>query len=333
LTPESMAVFRDASDRLASRGVKAFKKHVVADSTPAVFAFRPELSPLCRMSPGDIVELTTADASNGTIRSPEDLPSQVALRPMVNPLVGPLYIESAEVGDTVIVETLALKPLSQRAFSWIRSYSGALSATSATPLLNPPLPETVWAYDVDHSGVVFQSRNHGLKVTLPYEPFLGTVGCAQPEETPHSTVPGRHGGNMDAVENGIGSFLYLPVFVPGALLYIGDAHARQGDGELCGTAVEMPAQAKLRIDLIKGKSVRWPMIENAEHIMAVGAARPLEDAYRIACREIVGWLQAEHGFELLDAYQLSSQALSCRIANVVNRFYTVVARFPKLLVC
>jgi amidase len=332
MTPESMAVFRDAAGRLASRGLRAFQEHVVADSTPPAFAFRPELSPVCRLSPGDIVELTTADASNGTIRSPEDLPSRAAPRPMVNPLVGPLYIEGAEVGDTVVVETLSLTPLLPRVFSWIRSYSGALSATSSTALLNPPLPETVWAYDVDHSSVVFHSRNNDLKVRLPYEPFLGTVGCAQPEETPHSTVPGRHGGNMDAVENGIGSCLYLPALVPGALLYVGDAHARQGDGELCGTAVEMSARARLRIDLIKGRSVRWPMIENAEHIMAVGAARPLEDAYRIACKEIVEWLQAEQGFELLDAYQLSSQALTCRIANVVNRFYTVVARFPKLLV-
>jgi amidase len=329
---ESMTVFRDAASRLASRGVSAFAKHVLTDSMPGVFAFRPELPPLCRLTPGDTVELTTADASNGTIRCLEDLPSGVAHRPKVNPLVGPLHIDGAEVGDTLVVETLALEPLEQRVFSWIRSHSGALSATAATAMLNPPLPETVWAYDVDGTCMVFHSRSDRRKVTLPYEPFLGTVGCARPEEAPHSTVPGRHGGNMDAVENGVGSFLYLPVFVPGALLYIGDAHARQGDGELCGTAVEMSARVRLHIDLIKGKAVRWPMIENTEQVMAVGAARPLEDAYRIACREIVWWLQTEQGFELLDAYQLASQAISCRIANVVNPFYTVVARFPKLLI-
>lgn len=134
---------------------------------------------------------------------------------------------------------------------------------------------------------------------------------------------------MDAVENGVGSYLILPVFVSGAYLYFGDAHAVQGDGELCGTAVEMPARVRLRIDLIKGKTVRWPMIETTDAIMAVGSAKPLEDAYRIACKEIILWLNEEQGFDFFNAYQLTSQTVSCRIGNVVNPAYSVVACLRK----
>jgi len=133
------------------------------------------------------------------------------------------------------------------------------------------------------------------------------------------------------VENGVGTFLILPVLVPGAYLYFGDAHAVQGDGELSGVAVEISARVRLRIDLIKGRTVRWPMIESTDAVMAVGSARPLEDAYRIACKEIVLWLHEEQGFDLLDAYQLASQTIRCRIGNVVDPYYSVVACFPKAL--
>ena len=325
-----LTIFKNTEDRLASSANPSPTTHHVKP-TRFFHSFRSDLPPICTVSPGDTLEAITQDASNGGVRSLDDLPSKVARRPWVNPLTGPIMVEGAEPDDVLVVETLSIEPLEGRGFSWTRSEFGALVATSATALLHPPLPEVVWEYEIRDAKAIFRSRRGSQEVTLPYQPFLGTIGCAPPEEAPHSLAPGRHGGNMDAVENGVGSYLLLPVLVPGALLYFGDAHAVQGDGELCGVAVEMPARVRLRIDLIKGRTVRWPMIETADSIMAVGSARPLEDAYRIACKEIVLWLRDEQGFDLLDAYQLATQALTCRIGNVVDPFYSVVARFSKAL--
>jgi acetamidase/formamidase len=240
-------------------------------------------------------------------------------------------VVDAEPGDSLLVFTLSITPTEKKGFSWFKSDFGALVSSTTTPMLNPPLIEKVWSYEIENNNVKIRFNDDGREVTLEYKPFLGSIGCAPLEEAPHSLVPNRHGGNMDAIENGIGSCLILPVLVPGAYLYFGDAHAVQGDGELCGTAVEIPTNVVLRIDLVKGKQVSWPMIENNKFIMAVGSARPLEDAYRIACKEIVLWLHKEKGFELRDAYQLASQTIKCRIGNVVDPFYSIVAKFPKAI--
>ncbi|MBW2308557.1 MAG: acetamidase/formamidase family protein [Deltaproteobacteria bacterium] len=324
-----LRIFKDIEDRRASRTNRFPRSHRL-EPTGFVHAFRSDLPSACTLEPGDTIEATTQDASNGKVRSTDDLPGKVAQRPWVNPMTGPIIINDAEPGDALIVETLSIEPLEERGFSWIREDFGALVATTSTALLNAPLPEAVWPYKIRGGKVIFRSRMNDREIILPYRPFLGTIGCATPEEAPHSLIPGRHGGNMDAVDNGVGSFLILPILVPGAYLYFGDAHAVQGDGELCGVAVEISARVRLQIDLIKGRTVRWPMIESADAVMAVGSARPLEDAYRIACKEIVLWLQEEYGFDLLDAYQLASQTLTCRIGNVVDPFYSVVARFPKV---
>jgi acetamidase/formamidase len=325
-----LTVFKDIEGCIGSKSDREPRTHRL-EPKEFVHAFRADLPPACILAPGDSLEAVTQDASNGKIRSVDHLPGRVAQRPWVNPLTGPIQVEEAQPGDTLIVETLSIEPLDGLGYSWVRGEFGALVATSSTALLHPPLPERVWPYEIRDGKVIFRSRAGHEEVILPYRPFLGTIGCAPPGEAPHSLFPGRHGGNMDAIENGPGSFPMLPVLVSGACLYFGDAHALQGDGELCGVAVEMPARVRLRIDLIKGRAVRWPMIETRDFVMAVGSARPLEDAYRIACKEIVLWLRDEHGFDLLDAYQLVAQAVTCRIGNVVDPFYSVTARFPKAL--
>ncbi len=141
--------------------------------------------------------------------------------------------------------------------------------------------------------------------------------------------PGRFGGNMDASDVREGTTVYLPVSHDGALFYFGDVHAAQGDGEACGSGLETSAEVAFRFDLLRQKTIGWPRLEDAEHLMVAASARPLTDALRIAFVELVGWLADDHGFSRPDAYQLVSQVAVVRVANVVDPLYTVVAKFPK----
>ena len=134
---------------------------------------------------------------------------------------------------------------------------------------------------------------------------------------------------MDAPDVCPGNTIYFPVNAPGALLYVGDGHAAQGDGEVSGVAVEIPTIGTLTVDLIKSKSISSPRIESQEFIMAVGNARPMEDAARIAFYELVQWLSQEYEIDRLNAYQLCSQVAKVRLANMVDTLYTIIAKFPR----
>jgi acetamidase/formamidase len=134
---------------------------------------------------------------------------------------------------------------------------------------------------------------------------------------------------MDCVETKEGTTLYFPVFVEGGLFMLGDGHAAQGDGEICGTGLECPLEVTVKVDVIKGKSINWPRFEDDEHIMVAGSTRPLIDAFRSAQVELINWLVEDYGFDRWDALQLVSQVGVARIGNVVDPKYTVVAKFPK----
>ncbi len=136
---------------------------------------------------------------------------------------------------------------------------------------------------------------------------------------------------MDVADVREGTTLFLPVFHPGALFYFGDGHALQGDGEVCGSGLETAMDVAFRFRVLKKKAIAWPRLEDAEHLMVAGSARPLTDALRIAFVELVDWLVDEHGFDKADAYQLVSQAATVRVGNAVDPLYTVVAKFPKRL--
>jgi acetamidase/formamidase len=140
--------------------------------------------------------------------------------------------------------------------------------------------------------------------------------------------PGRFGGNMDAADVRDGATVFLPVFHDGALFSFGDVHAAQGDGEVCGSGLETSAEVAFRFGLRK-KTIAWPRLEDAEHLMVAASARPLTDALRIAFVELIAWLVDDYGFSRPDAYQLVSQIATVRVANVVDPLYTVVARFPR----
>ena len=253
------------------------------------------------------------------------MPSQVLGNTPLNPLTGPIWIEGAEPGDTLVVHLDAIRPVGNRAVSCLLPYCGALTATHETPLLAPQLPERVWVYRRTPRG----GFAWGERWEIPWAPFFGTIGVAPATETIASDTPGAHGGNMDVPAITIGCALHLPVRVPGALFSVGDAHAAQGEGELAGPALEIAAVGVFRFELRKAQAIAWPRIETETAIMTVGSARPMEDAARIAYHELVGWLAADFGFDALDAYQLLTQVGGLRVAQMVNPVYTLVASCPK----
>jgi amidase len=293
-------------------------------TTTYSYVFSPYAEPVASVRPGDVLDIYTEDAFESRIQSTSDLPSQVLEFPKVNPQTGPIYVEGAEKGDTLVVELLEIAPTRDFVVSALIPYFGGLTVTDTTALLNDPLPEQVFIYPL-RDGAVELPR--GIRV--PYEPFMGTLATAPEIEAISTLVPGPFGGNMDVADVCPGNAVRLPVSIDGAYLYTGDAHAAQGDGELCGVACEMTARVRLRVGLEKGKTIAWPRIESPSELMAVGSARPMEDAARIGWVELIRWLVDDYGFGRLEAYQLLTQAGRMRVGNMVDPQYSVVAKLDK----
>jgi acetamidase/formamidase len=307
-----------------------------------VVSYRPEPSefawtfggvpPVRKVKPGDVLELWTEDAFGGRVRGPQDVVSKVIEFPFVNPQTGPFHVEGAEPGDTLAIHFVSIEPSRDWAASTTVPLFGALTSTTHAPTLQDPLPEVVWIYEVDTKGriVRYHAARGDWSVELPLDPMHGTVGVAPAAfEARSSLVPAEHGGNMDTPEMRTGATCYLGVNVEGAMFSIGDGHCRQGEGELCGVAVEAAMDTVIAIDLVKGRPTPWPRIENDDYLMSTGSARPLEDAFRIAQWDLCTWLGEEHGFDPLDAYQLLTQVAESPVANVVDPNYTFVCKVPK----
>ena len=248
--------------------------------------------------------------------------------------VGPFHIEGAMPGDTLVVKIVRLRPNRDIAVS--RYSPGGISGVagdSRTRMLNDPLPARPFTWKIDRekmTGTLDLPNSSSKSITVPLKPMLGRVAVAPAgQEAFGGLWPGDFGGNMDAADVREGATVYLPVFHEGALFYFGDGHALQGDGEIIGSGLETTMDVTFQFDLIKGKRIRWPRIEDDEFIMVAGSVRPLVDAMRIAYVELIEWLVADYGFDKIDAYQVASQAGVVRVANMVDPNYTVVAKFPK----
>ena len=307
-----------------------------------VVSYRPDRSeyawtfggvqPVMKVSPGDVLELWTDDCFTSLVAGVDDLASEKIVFPFLNPQTGPFYVDGAEPGDTLALHFVSMEPSRDWGVSTTFPLFGALTSTLATVTLQDPLPEIVWMYEVDRARrtVRYEARRGDYIVELPLEPMHGTVGLAPPNlEARSALVPGSHGGNMDTPEMRAGATCYLGVNVEGALFSIGDGHYRQGEGETCGVAVEGAMDTVLVVDLIKGRLTPWPRLEDDTYVMSTGSARPLEDAFRIAHGDLIGWLAEEHGLDKLDAYQLVTQISETPIANVCDPNYTIVTKARK----
>ena len=289
-------------------------------------------APTHHVAPGTRIVSWSEDCYDGGLKSASQKPSEVLLPGHDNPQTGPFYVDGAEPGDTLAIHIVKLEPARDTAFSVAFPGFGALKGTDKTAMLNPDLPETVWAYQVDRARGVARSRSQdgNFSWEVPLAPFLGCLGVAPGNAEVRSTiVPGDFGGNMDCPEVRAGNTIYLGVHVPGGLFSFGDGHFAMGDGEIMGTAIEGAMNVELTVDLIKKRATPWPRIENEEWIMSLGAARPLEDAARIAYKDMVQWVVGLTGMATLDAYEFVSQNAKAPIVELVDPEYTVLVKIPK----
>jgi len=303
------------------------------------FTYGPN-EPAYRIKSGDVVITPAVDAggydsTGAPIPEAAKQKNPSTVLSTSNPLVGPFYVEGAELGDTLVVKIEGIALNRQTAWSRILPHFGSLTeeAPDRRLLLNKPIEERSfqWLLDLERkTGMLELPGSRLKKVEIPLHPFIGSIGVAPRfGRVETSLTPGEYGGNMDCVETKEGTTMYFPVFVEGGYLGLGDVHAAQGDGELCGVALETTANITLRFDVIKGKEIEWPRLEDEEWIMVAGSSRPLMEAYKIAHYELLKWLVADYGFEEREGLQLLSQVGRCRIGNVCDPRYTVVAKFPK----
>ena len=289
--------------------------------------------PAARIASGDTVVTKTRDASNDAFK-----PTDKTLAPSldltrVNPQTGPFFVEGAEPGDTlkVHIDKISLN----RDWGWGGAipFFGALAPEYKTMMVTPPVPDQLFIWRLDarrNVGILDMPKSKIGRVEIPLRPFFGTIGTAPPgKECLSSLVPGPHGANMDFNEVVQGVTMYFPVFEPGALFMIGDGHAAQGDGEIMGAAVETSFDAQFTVDVIKGKKINWPRLENDRYIMSIGSTRPLMDALRLACSDLIDWLATDYGYDKMEAYQLLGQQADIEIANVVDPQYSVACGIDK----
>ncbi len=285
--------------------------------------------PVARLKSGDILDTNTLDCFGNAIQK---LGDTLSMAKGDNPLTGPFYVEGAEPGDTLAVKILDLQVDSNQGVGAFAPGFGAINPTNYTPMLAPPLPEKIWFFPIDHATntATFQGLDSKFSVKIPLHPFFGCIGVAPADgEARSSIVPAEFGGNMDSPEASMGNTVYFPVNVRGGLLYLGDGHAAMGDGEVAGTAIEVPLKARVQVNVIKGQKINWPRFENDDAIMTVGAYRPLDDALRIAFTELVSWIHEDYGLSEFDAYELLSQVAKIHLNEMVDPNYVVVASVQK----
>jgi amidase len=299
----------------------------------ALHRFQPEKyhvtigphEPVLRIADGDSVITTTVDAS-GRDASGE------RITPGGNPQTGPFFVEGAEEGDTLAVRFDRLWPNRDRGWSGI-----AIAPNVVEPYYVWRLPqvESGAEWEVNREGgtatLLIPETKLG-RLTLPLAPMLGCFGVAPARGEAISTATsGPHGGNMDYRGFMTGVTVFFPVLVPGALLHVGDGHALQGDGEIVGTGIEISFDVQFTVSLLKGKRIGWPRAENADTLMTIGNARPLDQALQHATTEMVRWLQDGYGLDGPGANLLLGMCVEYEVGNVFDPAYTMVCKVRKSL--
>ena len=270
--------------------------------------------PVLHVSSGDTIIFECRDALNRAIQEPTDLPINLDFS-KVNPATGPVYVEGAEPGDTLEVHIEKVEVAEQGACVIVPNFG----------YLAPEFPDP-WTRIVPIKNG-FAEFGNGIRI--PINPFPGTLIVAPSEGAEGTLVPKDHGGNMDTKAINQGSVLYLPIFVPGALFGVGDVHAVQGDGEVCGTAVEIDAEVTIRLVVNKDKKIKRPQIETVDYFMTTAYADSTDEAAKIALRDMIDWLVTEKSLTRQEAYALCSCTVDMRISQLVDITPGVRAVLPK----
>jgi amidase len=284
------------------------------------YAFDWRDQPLLRVQPGEPFEIETWDASTGYFKStdnkaiPTKRPGFDRVPPLANPIGGPVFVEGAKKGDTLVV---LLDEILVGDYSWIAvgPRRGPLGDSARYPELSTEYTTKIFRHTPGPSGTTRDGTLHfSDRISWPITPFIGTLGVAPDREVTTSLDgQGEWGGNLDSRDACVGNRILLPVHHEGALFYLGDVHASQGDTEFTGTAAETTATVRLRLELMSGKKFPWMRIIKPDSIVALSANRPLEVAVESATVYLIDWLVSEYGFSATDAYCLVSTCPDFRI--------------------
>lgn len=296
------------------------------------FGWDNSIAPAETVAPGSTIEFECLDSSGGQITPDSTVADVPALDfSKVNPVTGPIHVDGAEPGDALKITIEAFKP---SGFGWTANIPGfgLLADDFKEPALN------LWKYDTS-----LEPALYGKNARVPLKPFAGTIGNAPAEMGLHSVVPPRRmGGNLDIRDLAAGTVLYLPVEVAGALFSVGDTHAAQGDGEVCGTAIESQMNAVLKIDLVKDARLKMPRFTTpgpvTRHLDAkgyevtTGVGPDLMEGAKAAVAQMVDLLSSQHGLDPVDAYMLCSVCGDLRISEIVDMPNWVVSfYFPRVV--
>ena len=278
--------------------------------------------PVLRCASGDVVVTETLDAGGFDRDGVER-----AARP--NPVNGPIFVEDAEPGDALRVEILRMTPTRDTGWTF-----GPLAANVVDPGAVRSLPEPrrfTWRIDRQALTARLDEPPPDLEgFVLPLDPMIGCFGVAPVLGQAFSNATSaENGGNMDYRRFGVGTTVWFPVAVPGALFALGDCHAVQGDGEIVGTGIETTFEVEVRLTVEKRRRITWPRGETARDIFTIGNARPLDQALQHATTEMLAWLTTEYGFSAMSASHLLGQVVRYDVGNVFDPAYTMACRIAK----
>lgn len=282
---------------------------------PLYYEFSRHIEPRLRIQPGETVVVETEDAFSGQIRTNDDRRDKQKM-PYGNPQTGPIWIEGAKPGDSLAVRIDDIQPS-----------IGQCATRTSDPRQLAEWLGTECPHGTHVCRIQDQMIHWSDEVLIPYRPMLGCIGTAPEMGVPTTMPAGVHGGNMDIVETGPGSTIFLPVFVEGGLLYLGDAHAAMGHGELSASGLEMPSHTTITIWLRRGQRIPAPRIETSTEIMAIATGSPMERSIAQAYAWLILWMEAEYGWNRWRAYDLLTHAGTISVGYYA--FGTVAAKIPK----
>lgn len=283
-----------------------------------IYKFSPGMEAVTTVTPGDVIKVETNDCFYQQITNEEQVLTEIDYD-RLNPATGPIYVEGAEPGDLLKLKIASID-VKDKGVAAVVPDEGALGDQVTKPIIR--------VIKIEDGHAMF----HGVK--LPIRPMIGVIGVAPLEEDGEwaTDSPWKHGGNMDTTDIKTGSILYLPVGQKGALLALGDCHAIMGDGEICFTGLEIPAEVVLEVDLIKGKATKWPLVETDEHTMVISSGNDLEEAIYEATTQAVNHIKDSLGIEWEDAYIMASLSVDLKISQIVDPKATARAAIPKYVI-
>jgi amidase len=277
-----------------------------------VYAFSDGMAAAVHAAPGERLVFEAQDALGGQVKTADDVLTELDFS-RINPATGPVFVDGAEPGDTLVVRVVSIEPADV----------GAIVTGPGMGVLGDETPRhATRILPVEDGAVVFDD------LRLPARPMIGVIGVAPSEGSYPTGTAHRHGGNMDTKEIVEGCTVYFPVAQAGALLALGDVHAVMGDGEVCVSACEVDARITVEIDVIKGRTAEWPIVELDDAVYVLVSLPTIQEALEEATRQAVKLLQAGRGLSHEDAYMLASLAVDIGVSQLVDPNKTAKARIP-----